>query len=105
MGDRALAVGGIVGYGSIKSASRMNQMVVVFVGSTDKVDQLVVAEVAIKGEHTPLFPLSNLAKRDIFSLHSLRMNYCCGSLADSVFPDEANSSWVQAPAAEPCGAI
>ncbi|TWW78233.1 hypothetical protein D4764_11G0003540 [Takifugu flavidus] len=37
----ALAVGDIVGHGSMKSASRMNKMVVVFVGSTDMADQLV----------------------------------------------------------------
>ncbi|TWW77610.1 Transposon TX1 uncharacterized 82 kDa protein ORF 1 [Takifugu flavidus] len=63
----ALAVGDIVGHTSVKSASRMNKMVVVFVGSTDKADQLVAAGVAIKGEHTPMFPLSNPAKSVVVS--------------------------------------
>lgn len=54
-----LAVCDTVGHGSVKSASRMNKMVV-FVGSTNKAGQLVVAGVVINREHTPVFPLSNL---------------------------------------------
>ncbi|TWW67214.1 Transposon TX1 uncharacterized 82 kDa protein ORF 1, partial [Takifugu flavidus] len=48
-----LAVGEIVGHGSVKSTSRMNNAVVVFVDSTDKADELVVAGVAVNGELTP----------------------------------------------------
>ncbi|TWW71224.1 Transposon TX1 uncharacterized 82 kDa protein ORF 1 [Takifugu flavidus] len=40
-----LAVGEIVGHGSVKSTSRMNSAVVVFVDSTEKADELVVAGV------------------------------------------------------------
>ncbi|TWW77620.1 hypothetical protein D4764_12G0010100 [Takifugu flavidus] len=57
----ALAVGEIVE--SVKSASRMNSMVVVFLDSTDKANQLVVAGVVINGALTPVFPLSNQAKK------------------------------------------
>lgn len=64
-------------------------MVVVFVGSTDKADQLVAAGVAVKGEHTPVFPLSNPAKK----------------VAVSNVPPFFNSSRVQVPAAEPCGVL
>lgn len=60
-------MGDIVGHGSVKSASRMNNMVVVFMGSTDKADQLVAAGVAVKGEHTPVFVLSNAAKKVVVS--------------------------------------
>ncbi|TWW81254.1 Transposon TX1 uncharacterized 82 kDa protein ORF 1 [Takifugu flavidus] len=65
--DCALAVGDIVGHGSVKSASRMNKMVVVFVGSIDKADQPVAAGVAVNGEHTPVFLLSNPARKVVVS--------------------------------------
>ncbi|TWW78251.1 hypothetical protein D4764_11G0003720 [Takifugu flavidus] len=54
----SLAVGEIVGHGSVKSASRMVGLF--FVDSTDKADQLVVV---VNGEHTAVFPLSNPAKK------------------------------------------
>lgn len=53
------AVGKIVGNGSMKCASRMNSMVVVFVDSTDKADQLVEAVVIIYGALTSVFPLAS----------------------------------------------
>ncbi|TWW77350.1 hypothetical protein D4764_12G0007400 [Takifugu flavidus] len=62
-----LSVGEIVGHGSVKSASRMNSALVVFVDSIDKADQLVVAGVAVNGELTPVFPLSNPVKKVIVS--------------------------------------
>lgn len=54
----------IVGHGSMKSASRMNSMVMVFVDSTEKADELVVAGV-INGALMPVFPLSKLVKKVI----------------------------------------
>uniref|UniRef100_A0A674N9F6 CCHC-type domain-containing protein n=1 Tax=Takifugu rubripes TaxID=31033 RepID=A0A674N9F6_TAKRU len=42
-------------------------MVVVFVGSTDEADRLVAAGVTIRGENTPVFPLSNPARSVIVS--------------------------------------
>ncbi|TWW71152.1 hypothetical protein D4764_17G0006350 [Takifugu flavidus] len=63
----ALAVGEIVGHGSVKSASRINSMVVVFVDSTDKADQLVVAGVVMNGALMLVFFLSNLAKKVVVS--------------------------------------
>ncbi|TWW78313.1 hypothetical protein D4764_11G0004340 [Takifugu flavidus] len=58
-----LAVGEIVGHGSVKSASRMNSAVVVFVDSTEKAIELVVAGVVVNGELTPVFSLSNAVKK------------------------------------------
>ncbi|TWW81727.1 Transposon TX1 uncharacterized 82 kDa protein ORF 1 [Takifugu flavidus] len=63
----ALAVGDIVGHGSVKSASRMSKMVVVFVDNTDKADQLVTTGVVINGELTPVLPLSNPVKKVVVS--------------------------------------
>ncbi|TWW61838.1 Transposon TX1 uncharacterized 82 kDa protein ORF 1 [Takifugu flavidus] len=57
-----LAVGEILGHGGVKSASRMNSMVVVFVDSTDKADELLVAGVVVNGELTPVFSLSPVKK-------------------------------------------
>ncbi|TWW78252.1 hypothetical protein D4764_11G0003730 [Takifugu flavidus] len=62
-----LVVGEIVGPRSVKSASRMNRTVVVFMDSTEKADQLVVAGVVIKGALTPVFPLSNPVKKVVVS--------------------------------------
>ncbi|TWW73484.1 Transposon TX1 uncharacterized 82 kDa protein ORF 1 [Takifugu flavidus] len=72
----ALAVGDIVGHGSVKSASRMNKMVVVFVGSTDKADQLVAAGVVINEQYVVEGAQQTWA-------HSV--------------PDEANSSRTKSP--------
>ncbi|TWW67347.1 hypothetical protein D4764_02G0003880 [Takifugu flavidus] len=47
MPECALAVGDSVGHGSVKSASRMSKMVVVFVDNTDKADQLVATGVVM----------------------------------------------------------
>ncbi|TWW54492.1 Transposon TX1 uncharacterized 82 kDa protein ORF 1, partial [Takifugu flavidus] len=67
VGECAMAVGDIVGHTSVKAVSRMNKMVVVFVGSTDEADRLVAAGVIIRGENTPVFPLSNPARSVIVS--------------------------------------
>ena len=63
----SLAVGEVVGYGSIKSASRMNNSVVVFLDSVDKVNRVVESGVVIQDTFTPVFSLVNLAKKVIIS--------------------------------------
>ncbi|TWW74481.1 Transposon TX1 uncharacterized 149 kDa protein ORF 2 [Takifugu flavidus] len=65
----ALAVGEIVGHGSVESSTRMNSVVVVFVDSIDKADQLVVTGVAVNGELTLVFPLSNPVKKSPLLRH------------------------------------
>lgn len=47
--DCSLAVGEIVGYDSVKSASRMNSTVVIFLDSTDKVNELIESGVVVRG--------------------------------------------------------
>lgn len=47
----------------MKSASRMNSAVVVFVDSTEQVNQLVESGVVIQGTLTPVFPLMSPAKK------------------------------------------
>ncbi|TWW67268.1 hypothetical protein D4764_02G0003090 [Takifugu flavidus] len=66
MAECALAVGEIMGHESVKSASRMNSMVVL-VDSTEKADQLMVPGVVINGTLTPVFSLSNPAKKVVVS--------------------------------------
>lgn len=51
----------------VKSASRINGAVVVFVDRFDKADQLEVAGVTVKGELTLVFPLLNPVKKVIAS--------------------------------------
>ncbi|TWW71510.1 hypothetical protein D4764_16G0000070 [Takifugu flavidus] len=63
----ALVVGEIVGHRSVKSASRINSTVVVFVDSTEKADQMVVAGVVINGALMLVFPLSNPVKKVVVS--------------------------------------
>ena len=57
----SLAVGAAVGYGSIKSASRMNSAVVIFLDCTDKVNQVVESGVEFQGTLTSVFPLVSTA--------------------------------------------
>ena len=53
----SLAVGEVVGYGSIVSASRMNGAVVVFLDSIEKATTMVQNGVLIRGTFTPVVPL------------------------------------------------
>lgn len=55
-----LAVGQLVGYDSVKSASRMNSAVVIFV---EKVNQVVQSGVVIQGSFTPVLSLVSPARR------------------------------------------
>lgn len=59
----SLAVGEIVGYDSIMSASRMNSAVVLFLDSVEKVNRAVERGLVIKSTHTPVYPLMNPSKR------------------------------------------
>ena len=63
----SLAVGEVEGYESVKSASRMNSAVVVFLDSTDKVNQLLESGIVIKGTFTPVSSLVNPAEKVIIS--------------------------------------
>ncbi|XP_028312833.1 uncharacterized protein LOC114469487 [Gouania willdenowi] len=63
----SLAVGEVVGFGSVKSASRMNSAVVIFVESTEKANQLVESGVVIRGALTPVLPLGNPARKVLIS--------------------------------------
>ncbi len=65
--DCALAVGAIVGYDSIKSAARMNNGVVIFVDSFDKVATIVEQGVVIKETFVQAIPLVNPAKKIVLS--------------------------------------
>ena len=59
----SLAVGEVVGYGSIVSASRMNSAVVVFLDSIEKANTMVQNGVVIQGTFTPGVPLVRPAKK------------------------------------------
>lgn len=59
-------MGAVVGYGSVKSASRMNSAVVIFVDSIEKAHQLIESGVVIQGSLTPFFSLVNPAKKSYF---------------------------------------
>ncbi len=65
--DCSLAVGEEVGYGSIKSASRMNSAVVIFLDDIDKANQLIENGVVIQGIFIPVLSLVNPAKKIIIS--------------------------------------
>lgn len=62
-----LAVGQVVGYDSVKSASRMNSAVVIFLDSVEKVNQVVQSGVVIQGSFTPVLSLVSPARRIIIS--------------------------------------
>ncbi|KAI3359137.1 hypothetical protein L3Q82_002592 [Scortum barcoo] len=59
----SLAVGEVVGYGSVKSASRMNGAVLIFLDSPEKVSDVVVSGVVIQDSFTPVHPLVNPARK------------------------------------------
>lgn len=65
--DCVLAVGEEVGYGSIRSASRMNGAVVIFLDDIDKANQLIENGVVIQGTFISVLSLVNPAKKIIIS--------------------------------------
>lgn len=62
-----LAVGELVGCESVKAASRMNNAVVMFLDSIDKVNSVVERGIVLRNTHTTVFPLMNPAKKIILS--------------------------------------
>lgn len=65
--EASLAVGKAVGYEHIKSASRMNGAIIIFLSSTEKVAEVVESGVVILNTFTPVLPLVSPAKRVIIS--------------------------------------
>lgn len=63
----SLAVGQIVGCESIRSASRMNHAMVLFLDSIDKVNKVVEQGIVVKDAHTMVFPLINPARKVMLS--------------------------------------
>lgn len=63
----SLAIGAIVGYDSVVSASRMNGSVVIFLDSTDKVSKVVATGVVINENLINVLPLVTPSKRVILS--------------------------------------
>ncbi|KAL6115598.1 uncharacterized protein ACO6RY_00406 [Pungitius sinensis] len=56
--DCGLAVGGLVGHRSVKSAARMNHAVVIFVDSIEKAREVVASGVVVRGTLVPVLPLA-----------------------------------------------
>lgn len=63
----ALAVGEVVRFESIKSASQMNSAVVIFLEVVRKVKQVVECGVVVRDTFTLVFPLVSPAKKIMFS--------------------------------------
>ncbi len=57
------AVGEVVGFDSVKTASRMNSAVVIFLDEVHKVEQVVEAGIVLRDMFTPVFPLVNPSKK------------------------------------------
>ena len=65
--EAALAVGEVVGCDAVKSASRMNGAIVMFLDSTAKVSEVVEKGVVIHDTFNPVLPLVNPATRVMIS--------------------------------------
>lgn len=65
--DAALSVGDVVGADSLKSASRMNGAIVIFVDRMTKVSKLVEKGVVIQDTFTTVSPLGNPATKVMIS--------------------------------------
>ena len=63
----SLAVGEVVGCDSVKSASRMNSAVAVFVDSIEKANQLLERGVVIQGSFTPVLSLDDPVRKVLIS--------------------------------------
>ncbi|KAI3365139.1 hypothetical protein L3Q82_010107, partial [Scortum barcoo] len=57
------AVGEVVGFESVKSASRMNSAVVIFLDEVVKVERVVEAGIVLRDTFTPVYPLVNPSKK------------------------------------------
>lgn len=67
MEEVALAVGEVVRFESIKSASQMNSAVVIVLEVVRKVEQVVECGVVVRDTFTPVFPLVSPEKKIMFS--------------------------------------
>lgn len=65
--DVSYAVGEVVGFQSVKSASRMNGGIVIFLDDVDKVDSVVEKGIVVRDTFTPVLPLVSPAKKIIIS--------------------------------------
>lgn len=65
--DCSLAIGEVVGHEHIKSASRMNNAIVVFLGSVDKAREIISSGIVVNDTLTPVLPLSTPATKVIIS--------------------------------------
>lgn len=63
----SIAIGGIVGYNSIRSASRMNGAVVLFLDKIEKVNEVVEKGITLNDGFVKVFPLVNPAKKVLIS--------------------------------------
>lgn len=63
----SLAIGNIVGCDSIRSASRMNGAVVLFLDKIDKVNEVVEKGITLNDSFVKVFPLVNPAKKVLLS--------------------------------------
>lgn len=62
-----LAVGEVVGHDSIRSASRMNGAVVLFLDKVEKVNDIVETGIVLKDRFVKIFPLVNPARKVLLS--------------------------------------
>lgn len=63
----SLAIGDVVGHEHIKSASRMNNAIVVFLGTVEKAREIIASGIVINDTLTPVLPLSTPATKVIIS--------------------------------------
>ncbi len=63
MEEVGYAVGEVVGFDSVKTASRMNSAVVIFLDEVHEVEQVVEAGIVLRDTFTPVFPLVNPSKK------------------------------------------
>ena len=65
--DAAYAIGELVGFQSVKAASRMNSAIVIFLNDVAKAEKVVESGVVIHDTFTPVFPLANPGRRIMIS--------------------------------------
>ena len=58
------AVGEVVGFDSVKSASRMNSAVVIFLDEVHKVEQVVKTGIVLRDRFTPVYSVVNPPTKD-----------------------------------------
>lgn len=63
----SLAIGEIVGHENVKSASRMNNAIVLFLGTVEKAREVIQSGVVINDTLRPVLPLSSPSKKIIIS--------------------------------------